>query len=291
MMISLALLLFPLFHATSQEEIVQIVNNVKGGLWKAKVYNKTEFDVEAAMMHMDSTILSEEPVFSSPLQSTPEVFDARERWPEFQVPIQMQAACNGCWAFATTASMTYRLGVAGCYKGLISPQDLLSCDKTNKACQGGNPLRAMLFAANNGIASDDCVPFVSEFGRVPLCPSKCKNGSAIERYKYKTPFQVGVSDVQTLLMESGPLYARFNVYADFLNYEDGIYEHVTGRQLGSHAVLLLGWGVEKGVDYWLLQNSYSEEWGEKGYFRMRRGSNQCGMENAFYGGIVDCNAL
>lgn len=44
-----------------------------------------------------------------------------------------------------------------------------------------------------------------------------------------------------------------------------------------HAVLLVGWGVEDGVDFWVVKNSWSDEWGEKGYWRVIRGTNACGI--------------
>jgi len=52
--------------------------------------------------------------------------------------------------------------------------------------------------------------------------------------------------------------------------------------LGGHAVKLLGWGVENGVKYWLLANSWNEDWGAEGFFKILRGSNHCGIE----GGLV-----
>lgn len=55
--------------------------------------------------------------------------------------------------------------------------------------------------------------------------------------------------------------------------------------MGRHAVKLIGWGEEKGVLYWTLINSWGEKWGENGTFRIRRGTNECGIENYITAGI------
>lgn len=47
---------------------------------------------------------------------------------------------------------------------------------------------------------------------------------------------------------------------DFLSYKSGVYHHTTGSSLGGHAVKLIGWGVEDGTPYWLLVNSWNEQW-------------------------------
>jgi len=48
--------------------------------------------------------------------------------------------------------------------------------------------------------------------------------------------------------------------------------------LGGHAVELMGWGTEDGKDYWLVKNSWNEQWGDGGHFLIKRGSNECGIE-------------
>jgi cathepsin B len=76
------------------------------------------------------------------------------------------------------------------------------------------------------------------------------------------------------------------VYEDFADYSSGVYQHVTGSYLGGHAIKIIGWGVTSdGVKYWLIANSWNETWGEKGYFRMLRGVNECGIEGSAVAGM------
>lgn len=44
----------------------------------------------------------------------------------------------------------------------------------------------------------------------------------------------------------------------------------------NHAVVAVGYGVENGVPYWLIKNSWGENWGDNGYFKMELGKNMCG---------------
>jgi cathepsin B len=90
----------------------------------------------------------------------------------------------------------------------------------------------------------------------------------------------------TELMKHGPVEAAFTVYDDFPLYKKGVYKHTSSTPLGGHAVKLMGWGVEDGVKYWLVANSWNTDWGDNGYFKIIRGINECGIESELVAGEV-----
>jgi len=89
----------------------------------------------------------------------------------------------------------------------------------------------------------------------------------------------GEASMQQALMKAGPIEVAFTVYEDFEVYTGGIYKATSSKQMGGHAVKLVGWGVDNGVKYWKIANSWNPYWGENGYFRIVRGTNECGIES------------
>ena len=60
-----------------------------------------------------------------------------------------------------------------------------------------------------------------------------------------------------------PLTPFFNyVILTFHASVVGVYQHVSGKPLGGHAIRILGWGVEEGTPYWLVANSWNYDWGD-----------------------------
>jgi len=94
-----------------------------------------------------------------------------------------------------------------------------------------------------------------------------------------------VEQIQTEIMTNGPVVATFEVYSDFYTYQSGVYQHVSGDDEGGHAVKFIGWGTENGTDYWLVANSWNEDWGDQGFFKIIRGVDECGIESSITGGL------
>ncbi len=63
-----------------------------------------------------------------------------------------------------------------------------------------------------------------------------------------------------------------SVDANWGGYESGIFHGCDpARNVDiDHAVVLVGYGEEKGEKYWLVRNSWSPTWGEGGYIRISR---------------------
>lgn len=90
-----------------------------------------------------------------------------------------------------------------------------------------------------------------------------------------------------LIAQGNSLYASFTVYDNFMDYSAwsaaGMYEEVSGTELGGHGVAVLGYGLLNGKEYWQIQNSWSRTWADHGFAKIRRGINLCHVEsNAYY---------
>jgi len=86
------------------------------------------------------------------------------------------------------------------------------------------------------------------------------------------------------ILTYGPITGAFTVYEDFLTYKSGVYQHMSGAALGGHAIKVIGWGEEDGLNYWLCVNSWNETWGDQGLFKIKIGD--CGMNLQMFAGLA-----
>lgn len=121
---------------------------------------------------------------------------------------------------------------------------------------------------------------------------------------YDSDPKQNVALIQEEIMKNGPVEATYWVFSDFVkkticllitftllfqkSYINGVYSRTTGSTfLGGHAVKIIGWGVdeETRIPYWLVVNSWGTSWGSSGLFKIRRGTNECGIENEIVAGL------
>ena len=253
---------------------------------------------EIKLMVNNTKVMSAEAIARIPLareptqqeiSNIPEWFDTRTKWPYCVHPIRNQGSCGSCWAFSMTEVLTDRFCIfsSGTIKTILSPQWLVSCDPDDHGCFGGDPDTGFKYLQEHGIPSEECFPYVSgENGTVPKCPDdhcaddkltpymyKCKQGTFLN---YDTETKIKVE-----LMRGGSLYCEYQIGADFMDYNTGIYVQVNPLTEGGHAVKLVGWGWENGMDYWIIANSWTDTWGENGYFRVEVGKANSLCRNAF----------
>lgn len=53
-----------------------------------------------------------------------------------------------------------------------------------------------------------------------------------------------------------PITVSIDVPQELIDYKGGIFEDKTGMAGDGHDVSLVGWGVENGVKYWVVRNSW-----------------------------------
>jgi len=104
-------------------------------------------------------------------------------------------------------------------------------------------------------------------------------------YSYATPACTGGKctgqDEDTLaanLAAKGPVSICVNA-ASWNLYSGGIYSAKCSgawRKL-DHCVQLVGYDKSGATPYWIVRNSWSEDWGENGYIYLEMGKNQCGV--------------
>lgn len=220
----------------------------------------------------------------------PEEWDWRNISGVNYVPkVKNQGSCGSCYAFSSMGMLEARLRVAtkNQLKVDLSPQDVVSCSNYSQGCDGGFPyLIAGKYAQDYGAVAEECSPYI---GKDTTCPRKACDRVYVSKYRYVGGYYGACNEesMKLSLVREGPLSVSFEVYPDFMHYSGGIYKY-TGLldkfnpfELTNHAVLLVGYGVdaETKEKFWIVKNSWGTRWGEDGYFRIRRGVDECGIES------------
>ncbi len=203
--------------------------------------------------------------------------------------------CGACWAFAATSSLADRIKIArkAQWPDLeLAPQILLSCSQVSNGCHGGNSGRAYEYIYNYSIAHETCSNYQAKGWDTGLgCTDQIKCNDCDDKGNCGVPpsypiYTVsefgnikGEQDMINEIYQRGPISCSIDA-GGLHNYTGGIINDTTGQYTLNHAVSIVGYGVENGVKYWMIRNSWGSYFGEDGYFRIIRGTNNLGIETS-----------
>lgn len=169
---------------------------------------------------------------------------------------------------------------------------------TLKGDSGNDEVKALANVCNISVCPDSGEPSyiyrASVSYLVPGVPSQCPQGSE--------------ANIRADIYSNGPVTVTMRMYADFLDYwlnltapgppQTQVYAYDGTSDLqGYHAVILVGWGImpqtatRPAEQFWIVGNSWGrktvdyEDWGSNGYFCIRRGTNECGIEETAVAGM------
>jgi cathepsin L len=186
--------------------------------------------------------------------------------------------CGCCWAFTTVATIEGIVKIKTGNSISLSEQQVLDCDEESSGCNGGNFYNAFnSIIQSKGIVREEDYPYIQN-------KQTCKlNGQIAAAAQITSYANVVSNDEQQLLraVAQQPIATRIKVNNEFKSYSNGVYSGSCGLSF-NHEVTIIGYGInEEGMKYWLIKNSWGENWGENGYMRLIRESGdsggQCGM--------------
>ena len=200
--------------------------------------------------------------------------------------------CGSCWAHAATSSITDRLKYMT--KNVwpehdLAIQTILYCLETDNGCHGGLPIHIYQYANEVGIPEEGCQRYEARDNEkcddIHICRDCRRSEGCFPVYNY-TKYYVeeyghvdGVENIMKEIYAHGPVTCSIDVPDDLLEYKGGVYEDKTGATAREHGISVAGWGeTEDGVKYWIVRNSWGTYWGENGWFRIVRGTNNLGIE-------------
>jgi cathepsin L len=196
-------------------------------------------------------------------------------------PVKNQGQCGSCWSFSATGSMEGAHQIKTGNLVSLSEQQLIDCSTAqgNQGCNGGLMDQAFQYVISaGGITAEAQYPYTATGPNT--CQTNVTSVASISSFVDVTP---GSESALMTAVNLGPVSVAIEADQQcFQFYSGGILSDPScGMQL-DHGVLVVGYGTDSTApagkqDYWIVKNSWGASWGESGYIRLVRGSNECGI--------------
>jgi len=199
-------------------------------------------------------------------------------------PVKDQGQCGSCWSFAAAETIESMWAVQTGKLVELSEQNILDCTPNPHHCGGtggcGGATAELGFdmvSKKGGISSEWVYPYTSYGGRDFTCQSKAHFVKVASYVQLPSNKQDALLQAVATL---GPIAISVDASA-WSFYDSGVFDGCNQTQPDiDHAVQLVGYGTDPNLgDYWLVRNSWSPNWGEKGYIRVKRETTpRCGID-------------
>ncbi|EFA85927.1 Cathepsin L precursor [Heterostelium album PN500] len=194
--------------------------------------------------------------------------------------VKNQGYCGSCYAFASLAPLEAFLTRRG-QRVSLSEQEIVDCSKNlynlftyqkyiasygNHGCKGGWMTGVYDYIINaGGVSSESSYPYKDA---VQKCRPVGDKYARVAKYISVTNRAL----MEIVIKDLGPVAVALQAgVRSFQMYSGGIYnDPACGAGQIDHAVALVGYGEENGMEYYIMRNSWGSGWGEAGYMRLVR---------------------
>lgn len=211
--------------------------------------------------------------------NTASYYSFYDEFPECRYSALDQGRCFTCWAMAVSSVVSHRFCRLMKKRIVLHPFHPIYCTPEKRGCNlGGHEHLAWRYAEYSGLVRATSGKNLS-----------CDVPKNTRRYKIQygsVKTFVGEDEIREEILKNGPVTGLIYLTEDLYSYGGGVYENrnvAVYDQL--HAVEIIGWGNDFGTPYWLVQNSFGNDWGENGTMKILRGRNELGIETYATAGI------
>ncbi|XP_067642939.1 cathepsin F isoform X2 [Eurosta solidaginis] len=265
------------------------MGSAKYGITEFADLTSTEYKQRTGLLPRPQGAVSKNTPAVIPNVALPKEFDWREKGVISKV--KNQGVCGSCWAFSVTGNVEGLHAVKTGKLEEYSEQELLDCDTTDSACQGGLMDQAYEAIQHiGGLELESEYPYEGHKNKCNFSKSKVhvKVKGGVDLPKNETA-------IAQWLITNGPISIGINANA-MQFYRGGVshpWKALCSKKDLDHGVLIVGYGVsdypmfKKSLPYWIVKNSWGPKWGEQGYYRVYRGDNTCGVGEMASSAVLD----
>lgn len=195
--------------------------------------------------------------------------------------------CQDCWAQSMVAATETATHIATRRLQDLSVQNVIDCAPANSnqpdrnGCNPWIPAHAGAYAIEQGLCTEAEYPYVGRGGQA--CNKRnCRSLTFLSSWDREGPTG-NIQNREDRFMAQlavGPIVTTMNFDRTLSAYDGGIYGGGCPQSGQNHAIVIVGYGTEGGVDYWNIRNSWGPRWGENGYVRVRANVNECGLRTS-----------